>query len=287
MFGARAMRGLREQTMTARTWLGLGAFALAVCGFGTLGWVRAQAQTSAQTDVAPIAVAQAKPNGDAAPAAPKVPAALPQDVAFARFIALIRGHLLTGDELASQRQWNAAHPHFSFPTEEIYGIIRDDLRSYKTPPFDGALKALARAVKAHNAKQYPKARQKVEDALAAADAGLKAKAPNWPRFVVVVAIETLKAAPDEYDDAVAQGRIVRPIGYQTARGFILQADRMIEGVAGELEANNAAALADMRAGFAQLKQAFASVTAPKQAVMDYAAVLGIVSRIEVAAGKLM
>ena len=48
-------------------------------------------------------------------------------LAFGRFIALIRGHLLTGDELASQRQWDAAHPHFSFPTEEIYGIIREDL----------------------------------------------------------------------------------------------------------------------------------------------------------------
>src|ERR1035437_6799733 len=160
------------------------------------------------------------------------PAALPQDVAFGRFIALIRGHLLIGDELASQRQWDAAHPHFSFPTEEIYGTIREDLRTYKTPPFDGALKALARTVKAHNAKQYPKARQKVEDALAAADAGLKARQANWPRFVVVVAIETLKAAPDEYDDAVANGRIVRPIGYRTARGIILQADRMIESVAG-------------------------------------------------------
>jgi hypothetical protein len=103
---------------------------------------------------------------------------------------------------------------------------------------------------------------------------------------VEVAIETLKAAPDEFDDAVAQGRIVRPIGYQTARGFILQADRMIENVAPELAANNAAALSELRAGFAQLKQAFASVIAPKQAVMDYSAVLGIVARVESAAGKL-
>lgn len=221
------------------------------------------------------------------PAAVKTPAELPPDVAFARFIALIRGHLLTGDELVSQRAWDAAHPHFSFPTEEIYGTIRDDLRSYKTPPFDGALKALARTVKAHNAKQYPKARQKVEDALAAADAGLKAKAPNWPRFVVAVAVETLKAAPDEYDDAVAKGRIVRPIGYQTARGFILQADRMVESMAGELGGHNAAALSDIRAGFVQLKRAFTSVNAPKQAVMDYAAILGIVARIELAAGKLI
>lgn len=221
------------------------------------------------------------------PAITKTPAALPVDVAFGRFIGLIRGHLLTGDELAARRDWDAAARHFRFPSEEIYGIIRDDLRTYKTPAFDGALKALVRTVKAHNAKQYPKARQKVEDALAAADAGLKARQPNWPRFEVAVAVEVLKAAPEEYDDAVAKGRIVHPIGYQTARGFILQADRMLESVAGELGPNNAAALGDMRAGFAQLKQGFAAVTAPKQPVLDPAAVVGLVSSIELAAGKLL
>jgi hypothetical protein len=269
----RRIRGLRESTMMARTviWLGLGAIVAAT----TFGCGCAYAQSGGQNSPAAIA-----------PAAPQVPTALPEDVAFGRFIALIRGHLLTGDELVSQRQWSAAHPHFSFPTEEIYGVIREQLRTYRTPPFDGALKALARTVKAHNAKQFPKARQKVEDALAAADAGLKVRQPDWPRFVVQVAIAVLKTAPDEFDDAVTNGRIVRPIGYQTARGFILQADRMIESVAPELEVNNAAAFSEIRAGFAQLKQVFAVVTAPKQAMLDYPAVLGIVARIERAAGKL-
>lgn len=210
----------------------------------------------------------------------------PQDLAFARFIALVRGHLLTGDELAGQRRWEAATPHLGFPREEIYGVIRDDLRNYKTPPFDDALKALVRAAKARNAAQYVKARKNVEDSLAAADAALKTKAPSWPRFVMAVAIEVLKTAPDEYDDAVVKGRIARPIGYQTTRGFILQADRMFESAAGELAGGNATALSEIRAGFAQLKQAFASVAAPKQVPMDYAAVLSVVTKMEVAAGKL-
>jgi hypothetical protein len=225
------------------------------------------------------------------PAVAKTPAALSKDLAFARFIALIRGHLLTSDELAGQGQWEAAASHAGFPREEVYGIIRDDLRNYKTPPFDDALKALVRAAKARNAAQYAKARKSVEDSLAAADAALKAKAANWPRFVVAVAIEVLKTAPDEYDDAIGTGRnlgrIARPIGYQTARGFILQADRMFESVAGELSGGNAAALSDIRAGFAQLKQAFASVAAPKHAPIDYAAVLSIVSKMEAAAAKLV
>ena len=172
------------------------------------------------------------------------------DVAFARFIALIRGHLLTGDELAGQGEWDAGSTHSSFPREEIYGIIREQLATYKTPQFDDAFKVMVRTVKARNAKQYQKARVQVENALAAADAGLKAKTPNWPRFVVAIAIEVLKTAPDEYNDAIAKGRIVRPIGYQTARGFVLQAEWMFESVTDEFTGDNAAALSDIRARFA-------------------------------------
>ncbi len=220
------------------------------------------------------------------PAFVKLPALSP-DVAFGRFIALIRGHLLTGDELAAKRQWAAAAGHFAFPREEIYGVIRHDLRSYKVPSFDGALRELPRAAKARDAKQFPQARQNVEKALAAADIGLKARQFDWTKFVVTVAMEVLKTVPDEYEDAVAKGRIVRPIGYQTARGFIFQADRMIESVAGELEAKDAAALADIRAVLSQLKQAFASVTAPRSGVIDEAALQVAIARVELAARKLL
>ena len=76
---------------------------------------------------------------------------------------------------------------------------------------------------------------------------------------------------------------MRPIGYQTARGFILQADRMIESVAVELSFDNAAPLADVRSGFSQLKQGFVSVEAPKQPVLSYPEVAAIVARMELAA----
>lgn len=229
--------------------------------------------TNAQTEAPP-------------PVAAKSPAISAQDLAFGRFIALIRAHLATGDELAAQRQWDAAASHFGFPREEIYGVIRDQLRTYNTPPFDSALKALARAAKSRNAKQFPKIRQKVEDALAAADAGLKARQPNWPRFTLAVVVAVLKSAPDEYDDAIVKGRIVRPIGYQTARGFILQADRMIENVAAELGAGNAAALADIRAALSRLKRNFASLAAPKEAVITDATFQNAVAKVEQAAAPL-
>jgi hypothetical protein len=257
------------------TWLGLAAFVIAAGSLLTFGSERIHAQSAVQ--------APEKPGGEAAS---KIPAALPPDVAFGRFIALIRGHLLTGEELVKQRDWSDAHAHFMFPLEEIYGVIREDLRSYKTPPFDAALKALARTVQRRSVKQYAKARAKVEDALAAADVNLKGRQPNWPRFELTVAIEMVKAAAEEYEDAITNGRIAHPVGYRTARGFILQADRMIDSVAGELAAKNAEALRDLREGLSQLKQAFATVDAPKRPPIDDAALLGIIARIEQAAGKL-
>jgi hypothetical protein len=221
------------------------------------------------------------------PAVAAKPAALSTaDLAFGRNIALIRGHLLTGDELAAQRDWGGATTHFSFPREEVYGLVRADLRTYKVPAFDDALRTLVGTVKARNAKLFPKARQKVEDALNAADASLKARQQSWPRFTVAVALSLLKTAPDEYDDAVKSGRVVRPIGYQTARGYVLQAERMIESVAGEFPGDNAVALSDISSGFAELKAAQPAVNAPKQAAIDDAEFQRAVAKIDAAAAKL-
>lgn len=253
--------------MSARLAIWLGVFATMVAAAPS----HAQSETPAAVVARPVALSAA-------------------DVSFGRNIALIRGHLLTGDELVAQRDWGAAAAHFSFPREEVYGLIREDLRVNKIPAFDWALKALVNVVKARNARQFPKARQSVETLLGGADAGLKTRQQNWPRFTMAVAIAVLKTAPDEYDDAVAKGRVARPIGYQTARGFVLQAERMFEGVAGEFAGGNAAAnsavLADVRAGFAELKAAQPTVSAPKQAILDDAGFQGAVRKIEAAAAKL-
>jgi len=213
---------------------------------------------------------------------------LPPELAFGVRIALIRGHLLVGDELIRQQQWNAALPHFLHPGEEIYGDIKDELADYKAPPFDRVLATLADVVKAKKGgNDYAEALKAVNDALAAADAGMKAKQADWPGFVVETAVEALKAAANEYQQAIVGGRLAKPVEYQDARGFIWQAERMIESVAGDLQKKNPAALAATRAGLAELKKAFPSPMPPRMPVKDPATVLGEVARIELAAGKLM
>lgn len=250
--------------MRARSFIAIALAALAMAG----------SPATAQTGTPPAVAAKPAPIS-------------PADLAFGRNIALIRGHLLTGDELAARRDWGAAAMHYAFPREEVYGLIREDIRVRKLPAFDGALRDVVGIAKARNAKLLPRARQRVDDALNAADASLKSREQNWQAFVLAVALSVLKTAPDEYDDAVQKGRVARPIGYQTARGYVLQAERMIEGVAGATPAPNVAALADIRAGFAELKAAQPAVTAPRETAVDDAAFQSSVAKIEAGAAKLL
>jgi hypothetical protein len=134
------------------------------------------------------------------------------DLDFALKIAQIRGHLLVGDELVKQGQWNAAYPHFRHPGEELYGPLRGRLKDYKTPPFEAALKVLANVVKAKKAgDDYDRAVKAVTDALDAADRGLQEKHSNWDSFTVETALEVLKSATGEYEEAIVKGRIAKPV----------------------------------------------------------------------------
>jgi hypothetical protein len=283
-----------------KIWLGVGAVVVietAATGGSaglrpeTFSWLSARAHLpAAAAATGGIHVAQ---QADHAPEAGEggeagTLARLPPELAFAARIALLRGHLLVGDELVKQQQWNAALPHFLHPTEEIYADIQGELAGYHVPPFDGALKALAQVVKSRKGgADYAEALKPVTDALAAADAGMKARQSNWSGFVVEAAVEALKAASGEYQQAIVGGRIAKPVEYQDARGFVWEAERMIESVAADLQKQNAPALREVRAGMAELKLVFPSPMPPRTPVKNPTTVLGDVSRIELAAGKLM
>jgi hypothetical protein len=214
-------------------------------------------------------------------------AALPPDLDFALRIAQMRGHLLVGDELVKQGQWAAALPHFLHPSEELYGPIRGRLKDYNTPQFATALKLLATTVKQKKGgDDYAAAWKGVEDALAAADAGVKAKQAS-DGFQVETALELLKSATGEYQQALGKGRITKPVEYQDSRGFVWQAEKMVESLSAALEKKDADALKHVRGGFAELKKAWPAAMPPKTPVKDYAAVLSDVSRIELSIGKLM
>jgi hypothetical protein len=129
--------------------------------------------------------------------------------------------------------------------------------------------------------------QGVTGALDTGDAGVKAKEADWPSFVVATAIMALKAAISEYEDAIVNGQIVKPVEYQDSRGFVWQAERMIDSVGQDLARKDPAALKSVRAGLAQLKKAWPTATPPRTPVNSAAAVADEVANIQRAAAKLM
>jgi hypothetical protein len=295
-----------------RIWLGVGAFVVA--GASGAGAEMAVDRLPANETISDIALARAlsaaefsaakkHSHGEGGEAAAKKKqggeggeggeeggakgAKLPPDLDFALKIAQIRGHLLVGDELVQQGQWAAALPHFLHPGEELYGPIRGRLKDYNTPQFATALKLLTTTVKQKKGgEDYAKALKGVEEALAAADTGIKAKQAS-DGFAVETALELLKSATHEYEEAIVKGRIAKPVEYQDSRGFVWQAEKMVENIAPALEKKNADALKHVRAGFAELKKAWPAAMAPKTPVKDYATVLSDVSRIELSIGNLM
>jgi len=249
------------------------SFVSALCVAVTLGVLLPTTMQGAKAQDRPVA-----------PATPAVTVALPPELAYARFIAMIRGHLLAGDDLAAAKRWDGAARHYGFPREEVYGVIRGDLAAYRTPAFDSDLRTLVRAARAQNARQVEQARGRIDKALAAADANLKSHASAWPGFVLRTAVELLKVAPDEYEDAVVKGRVLRPLGYQTARGYVRQADRMIEAVRADLPDNTA--LAGLRADVARLKEALGPAVPRGPAPVPPVELAALVDRIEASARTL-
>lgn len=286
-----------------KIWLGVGAFVVVGGSAAIPAWSTADARalpdfSDASTRCAPatpanyvFAQAAAAPHGadhQGGEGGEGGATNLPPDLAFYRTIALIRGHLLIGDELVSQKQWVAAYPHFMHPTEELYDLIKDTVKDYDTPPFDKALKSLSQAVKAKDAKKYAASLKAVQKALATAESGVKVKqSANWNSFSFAAALEAMKVATAEYTAAFKDGKLANPVEYQDARGFIFHADAMISSVAAGLEKKNAEAFKKIRAEMTDLKLAFPTAMPPKAPVKDAATVSSDVSRIELAAGPLL
>lgn len=205
---------------------------------------------------------------------------------FYRDIQRLRGHLVVGDELVNEGRWKEALPHFQHPEKELYGKIRADLKTYGVPPFVTALQALAKAVKAKDKDGYAKAFAAVEERLAAADKSLRTKEGNWPYFAVETAVETLRSAADEYEEAVGGGRIRNVVEYQDAHGFVLQAERLVATVADDLTKKDADAAAAIRAAFAELRTGLPGPMPPSKPVKELPQMLGDIAKIELQLGRL-
>lgn len=234
-----------------------------------------------QGHAAPAATAGGEGEGEGGGAAQLQPS-----LHLYRGIEMIRGHLLVGAELIEAGRWADALPHFLHPEEEIYASIRDQLKTFNIAPFQVALKSLSQTVKAKNKEAYTRARAALDERLAAAETAVKAKEANTTYFTLETALEVLQQAADEYEEAVAKGRIANVVEYQDARGFVFEVDRLVGTVMPAATAKNADAAKAVQASLNELKATFPAVTPPKQAVKDSGEFLSTIAKFELQLGNL-
>jgi hypothetical protein len=266
-------------------------------------WVGIGAATLAGTPVAGAAMAQDAHKGHKetpAPAAATKPAATPAEggesyltdggpsdtrIRFYRDIALMRGHILVGGQLIELGLWDEALPHFLHPTEELYGAMEKYIKLHAIRPFNRELQALAQAVKAKRKGAYEQALKVVDQRLEGALQVARRFMNPLRGFTARSAAEALKVALGEYEQSIEGGRFAKPVEYQDSRGFVWEAERMIEAAAPELARVDAAALARIRGSLAKLKAAWPAPMPPEAPILQPGEMSALISDIELHASR--
>jgi hypothetical protein len=202
-------------------------------------------------------------------------------------MGLIRGHLLVGDELVKQGHWDDALPHFHHPVEELYAGIAPSLKNLGFRQFDTALKALAQTVQAKKLDAYAGAWKVVDQRMTSVDQAMQRLITPRNRFTLQTVMAILHQAAAEYEEAVQEGRVAKPVEYQDARGFVWHAESLVSAMAPDLEKIDLRALDDVRAAFAELKKTWPGAVPPAAPVKGQAAVLTDISRLELAASPFL
>ena len=266
--------------LTRKIWVGIGAASLV--GASVAGHVAAQ-------DASHKAHGQPPP-GQKGPADTKsgeggeayLTDGGPHDtrIRFYRDVELMRGHLLVGGQLIELNLWDEALPHFLHPTEELYGLLEKYIKLHRIQPFSRELQALAQTVKAKRKGAYEQALKVVDQRLDGALAVAKRFMTPVRTFTVKSAVEMLRVAQSEYETSMEDGTFVKPVEYQDSRGFVWQAERMIEAAAPELARIDAQSLAKVRESLTRLKAAWPAPMPPERPVLEVGQISAIISEIE-------
>jgi hypothetical protein len=266
--------------LTRKIWVGIGAASIAGVSFA--GTSAAQEHKSH----APAQATDADKGNATSTAAEGGEAYLtdggPRDtrIRFYRDIELIRGHLLVGQQLIELGLWDEALPHFLHPTEELYALMEKYIKLHNIKPFRRELQALAQTVKAKRKGAYEQALKAVDRGLDGALAVARRFMSPMRGFTARTAAEVLKVALGEYESSIEDGRFVKPVEYQDSRGFVWEAERMIESVAAELQKADPEALSRVRASLAKLKVAWPAPMPPPAPLLDAGQMSALVSDIE-------
>jgi hypothetical protein len=180
-------------------------------------------------------------------------------------LAQMQGHLLVAGELLAKGQLQAAEPHVGHPVDELYGALQPAIAERRISPFLPVLEDLRQQVRidpaaTSTAKKLAAARQ----AVAAAARSLPASAASDPASVMALVRQLAATASDEYGAAVAEGLVVEVIEYQDARGFLLEAQQLLQATKAADPAT-AARLQRMAQGIVAMLKAVPTAVPPQKA----------------------
>jgi hypothetical protein len=203
------------------------------------------------------------------------------DVEYLAVLGQMRGHLLVAGELMALGQIAQAEKHIGHPVEELYGAVEPVLAGRGVAPFKPQLALLMELIQAdpRGARTGPA----YQGALAAIDTamnGVPAAARHDPRTIAAVVRALVTVAASEYDAAIADGAIVETIEYQDSRGFVLQAQQLLNTALGVgASPENRRILAPLQSRLAALAMAWPGATPPERAVLPAASVNALAAQL--------
>lgn len=221
------------------------------------------ATTSQRADSAPTATNQEK------------------DVEYMTALGLMKGHLLVAKELLDAGKPEEAEPHIGHPIEELYAEVENQLPERDVKDFKPTLNALHDFVKskpqsAEISTAYKTAIEDIDQAIEA----LPQTQRESPEFILSVINQMLSTAEEEYDAAIADGKIVESIEYQDSRGFVLYANTLYQTIADQVSQNSADAAKTINSSLSELQKAWPSVNPPATPVMTPEAVSQLIKTIQ-------
>lgn len=153
------------------------------------------------------------------------------DLAYLTQLSLIRGHLLVGQRLYQEGYAEQAATHMKHPGDELYADLLPAFTARGGKGFAEQLDTMAAKVAANAAKdEVTAAYQQLERAISDNERLVQASSAT-PAATLMLAVELLREAGEEYADGVQDGKVTRMHEYQDAYGFTQIAKQKIAAIA--------------------------------------------------------
>jgi hypothetical protein len=200
------------------------------------------------------------------------------EIAILTGLALVEGHLRSGQEASADADAEGAALHMGHPGEEIYGDLGPLLEAQGLPSLEEELEALEHA--GHEGGEGGTA---AYDAAIARIGEIRAALAASPadRFAAMTA--TLRVAAAEYEAGVVDGAVANAEEYQDARGFVAVVRDEATALAADPDATVAEAAQEVLAALGETDAIFPGRLPEGALPADAAQILhGAAARVELA-----